>query len=82
MILYSNLLNFMISTAPRIPPARFCEESGRWVAESRARRSEERIPGRQLRRATNKNKARNNNNSNNNDSNNNNNDNDSRDKQI
>ena len=43
---------FDYSTAPRIPPARFCEESGRWVAESRARGGEEPIIARKLRTAT------------------------------
>ena len=40
------------SIAPRIPPARFCEESCRWVVESRARGSEEQIIAIKLRTTT------------------------------
>ena len=40
------------SIAPRVPPARFCEESGRWVAESRARGGEEQSAARKNRTAT------------------------------
>ena len=46
------------SIAPRIPPARLCEQSCRWVIESRARGSEEQITARKPRTATPKQKQK------------------------